>query len=258
MAKLKDKNLEAENLLLELAKLLPVASQTLVTIVGLSGFAYIIGWFYVDSYFSTFNAGWLGSELSAGSIISKSFWPLATIFVFLWLGLLKTKKAPENNVAISNIHKYMWMPLIGIELMKLFLWYKVNVIWAGALSKIFGLILAIWVASGIHSLIIKSKNKTLGWNFSTGAHIVLIVVGLFFIPKKYGEAKALQDLSSERSNLPRIKPKQESDHQADLRLLLNFDDRYYAVEFSDSTKLWPNIRLMKFEDIQTIQIPTRK
>lgn len=263
MSTLKDNSHKDEDAVAELSKVIPAVSKALITVVGLSGAAYVVGWFYVDGYFSTFNAEWLKYELSATFVISKSAWPLATLFIFIWLGLLDIKKKPATSKStISFILLYAWIPLVGLLIFELLLvlFIKTDIKWAGVVSKIIGLGCVVWVASGVHSLIFKSKDNTLGWNFSTGAHVVLIVMGLFMIPWKYGEGAARQDISVQRSSLPRINLKKEvleDTCQVDIRLLYSVGDRIYAVKLTDSTRLRTQIRLLKYEDILTIQMPTR-
>jgi hypothetical protein len=68
-------------------RLLRGIPQVAAGIVGLSGFAYIIGWVYAQSYFSVFGAKWLITEIPVLTLMSYSWWPVIVVLFFVYLGL---------------------------------------------------------------------------------------------------------------------------------------------------------------------------
>jgi len=54
-------------------------------VVGLSGFAYLIGWVYARSYFSVFGAEWLTTEIS-----------VLTLMGYSWVGWIKVLSFTPN------------------------------------------------------------------------------------------------------------------------------------------------------------------
>ena len=54
-------------------------------VVGLSGFAYLIGWVYARSYFSVFGAEWLTTEIS-----------VLTLMGYSWVGWIKALSFTPN------------------------------------------------------------------------------------------------------------------------------------------------------------------
>lgn len=262
MNKFRNSGHKEENTLGELRKIIPGASQALLSLAGLSGAAYLIGWCFVDRYFSTLNADWIVSELSPGLVISKCFWPLALLFFFFWLGLYDMRK--ESSVVKSRIIFFVntvWIFLIALIVLQIYFHIKTNTQWVIAISRITGLVSASWAAAGIHSLIFISKDRSLGWNFRSGRYILITVVGLIIASQKFGEGAALKDISVKQSTLPRIKLKKGALHdslQVDIRLLLNAGDRFYAIELNDSSTTKTRIHLIKFEDILAIQFPLKQ
>ncbi len=74
-------------------------------IVGLSGFAYLIGWVYARSYFSVFGAEWLTTEIPVLTLLGYSWWPVVVVLFFAYLGITDLAEV-ENKGSVENSHRF--------------------------------------------------------------------------------------------------------------------------------------------------------
>lgn len=220
--------------------------------VGITAFAYLIGWLQAKAYFSAFGASWLLSELSVQSLLGYSWVPLTILLFFCYLTTLDLTEGKTTKVKnILFTLKYGRILIITIFIIQMVLIsLKINSLQI-FISYTLVFIMIYYSTSAYGYLILSLQNPKFKWDLpSTYLTFIILFCGLYLVPTNLGRSSAYRNLDPERSTLPKIQLK--SDSQPNLRLLHKSGDMYYSFILSGN-KDYPEIIILNGSQIHIIQ-----
>lgn len=230
-------------------------------LVGLSGFAYIIGWVYAQSYFSVFGAKWLITEIPVLTLMGYSWWPVLVLLFFTYLGiteLAEIESKGKGNIEDSRRFKLNYKILnygglifaaIGVTD------YFIGEIGYPNLARILSfinIVVVIWMAtSAFEILAFRLGNSFSQANLSIAyLTYTIIAFGLYFTPTQMGRNSALQDKEQDAFSLPYVSIRDEPTKE--FKLLMLSSERFFIFPTKyDST--FPPIQIVVASQVQSIQ-----
>lgn len=232
-------------------------------IVGLSGFAYIVGWAYARAYFQVFGASWLRSEVPLLTLLGYSWWPVIILIFFAYLGItdLAETENKENKLNSTRLKRSRYILNYGRWVFAIVIIIDIS---AGAydyvaVARVFSLISVFVVFAMATSAIEILAFRLSRPSIESQLHIaqltyVIIAFGLYFAPTQMGHNAALEDINNDSFNLPTVVLRDDS---TDFRLLLSSGDRLYIIPAKYETK-YPPIKIVNINSINSIQKVTKK
>jgi len=228
-------------------------------IVGLSGFAYIIGWVYAQSYFSVFGAKWLITEIPILTLMGYSWWPVIVVLFFVYLGItdlaeIESKGSVEDSrrfkmtCGVLNYGRWVFIAIVIADLI-------IGEIGYPALARILSFISVVIViamaTSAFEILAFRLSRPSLQVSLSiVYLTYAIISFGLYFAPTQMGRNAALQDKDPETLSLPFVALRDEPTKV--FKLLMSSGERFYIFPTKyDST--YPPIQVVMASQIQSIQ-----
>ncbi|MDR4497634.1 MAG: hypothetical protein MRK02_06900 [Candidatus Scalindua sp.] len=228
-------------------------------IVGLSGFAYVIGWVYVQSYFSVFGAKWLITEIPVLTLMGYSWWPVIVVLFFAYLGItdlaeIESKRSVEDSrrfkwtCGVLNYGRWIFTAIVITDLIIGEIGYPVL---ARILSFISMAIVIAMATSAFEILAFRLSKSSLQISLSiVYLTYAIICFGFYLAPTQMGRNAALQDKAPETLSLPFVVLRDEPAKV--FRLLTSSGERFYIFPTKyDAT--YPPIQIVTASQIQSVQ-----
>ncbi len=234
-----------------LSKLLGRAPTVASVIIGLSVFAYAVGWLHARSYFGGFGASWIVSELTPTTLLGFSGFPLGILLFFIYLGvtdLMENKTRYKGTFFILRHGR--WFAVLLLALGFTLKGTRFNVV-----SDIIGIILifvfTLLAAAAIEAILVRLQDKEFTWQLGN-IYLTYAVVffGLYFLPTQIGETFAKHDRNPSRSSLPQVVLKDSA--TGDFRLLAANGERFYVVAL-DTTDAFPPVMVVGVFDVNFVK-----
>ncbi len=228
-------------------------------IVGLSGFAYIIGWAYAQAYFSTFGASWVQSDVPILMLMGYSWWPVVIVLFFAFIGikdLAETEKetllefSPRFKASVFVVNHGRWF-FIAISIADPLLANHGYSTAARILSMVNVFIIVALATCTLELLAFRLSNSDLRVNLHLASLTYLIIaIGLYYAPSQMGRNAALKDKNLETSSLPMVKLRDEP--KTEYFLLLSSGERLYVFPAKYDSK-YPPVKIVNGTNINSIQ-----
>ncbi|MFC1485951.1 hypothetical protein ACFL55_02880 [Candidatus Latescibacterota bacterium] len=211
-----------------LTRILDNLTKVASLFIGLTAFAYIIGWLEYRAYFNEFGASWIMNDLQPISILSNSWIPVALFVFFAYLttvDLAEDRNFSKQIFFILKYYKWVLPILFIIQFILEFLkWRLVFSIF----SIFFGLYTILVATAAYGYLLIIFADPKSKLDLPTISLIyTLLVFGFYFSPTNMGISRAYRDIDVKLNNLPLVHCK--SSDIPELRLIHSNQDRYYAI-----------------------------
>ncbi|HUG70520.1 MAG TPA: hypothetical protein VMM76_22415 [Pirellulaceae bacterium] len=240
-------------------RLLESLPKVATGLVGLSGFAYFIGWAYARTYFAHFGASWILSELPILTVLGYSWWPVLILLFYAYLGVtdlaeIEGDKPVQDSVrfrlSIASLNYGRWVFIVIViadVLLGLFGFPRL----ARYLSLVSILLVFAMATSAVEILVFRLSNPAAKFDLPfVGVTYAIILLGFYLAPILMGRNAALQDRTPTGSSLPVVVLR--NDPSAEHFLLFSSGDRFYVFPPEDGTK-YPAIEIVSTSEIQTIQ-----
>lgn len=228
-------------------------------VVGLSGFAYIIGWIYAQAYFSVFGAKWLITEIPVLTLMGYSWWPVVVVLFFAYLGItdlaeIESKSSIEDSWrykttrGVLNYGRWVFIAIIIADVIIGMIGYPTL---ARILSFIGVFIVVAMATSAFEILAFRLSKPSLQISLSiVSLTYAIIFFGIYAAPTQMGRNAALRDKATESLSLPFVVLR---DDQTKLfRLLMSSGDRFYIFPTKYDTA-YPPIQIVTASQIQSVQ-----
>jgi hypothetical protein len=228
-------------------------------IIGLSGFAYIVGWAYAQAYFSTFGASWVQADLPILTLVGYSWWPLVIVLFFAYLGItdlaeteretiLENSRRLKATVFVVNYGRWIFIALSIADLLIANLGYPT----VARILSIVNVFVIVALATSTIELLVFRLGKP---DVKISLHLVsltylIIAIGLYFAPTQMGRNAALQDKNYTTTSLPIVMLRDEP--TSEYYLLISSGDRFYVFPSRYESK-YPPIRMVNGFNIKLIQ-----
>lgn len=234
---------------------LPPLDRALITIskiasalLGLTFFAYLIGWNFMSAYLDEFGAEWLITETPPLVLLKHTQWIIYVVSPFVVISMVRLSSTSMEGIfgkkwrtRILSYGPMVPLTLFGIKAM-LKKWFPETLFQLPMPLLPFlesGTILILFIAvfeefviqlrSRRHQLEIRSVSEKRQFAVVMFA-IVMVMWGFGSIPGSFGRSQAKTDKDPSRSTLPVIKIKNGNDaNLAELRLLLIANDRFFSI-----------------------------
>lgn len=230
------------------------------SVVGLSAFAYLLGWIYAQSYFSVFGAKWLSAEIPTLTIIGYSWWPVVGVLFFAYLGITDLVEIENEfkNVEDSfrfkttlKIFNYGRWVFLAVAIADIVTGMFGHPILARILSFLVVCIVIMLATSAFEILAFQLIKPDMQINLPiVRLTYAIIFFGLYLAPNQMGHNAALQDKESEISSLSSVLLRNES--TIIYRLLMSAGERFYIFPEKYEGK-YPPIQIVTPLQIQSIQ-----
>ncbi|MBN1845213.1 MAG: hypothetical protein JW810_05985 [Sedimentisphaerales bacterium] len=228
-------------------------------IIGLTGIAYLLGWIYAKSYYEEFGATWLLGEIPLLTILGFSWWPVAIVVFFAYLGIsdlaeLELHARIENNIrfkiSLAILRYGIWV-FFSLMILNIFLLHDNVMIGARIVSYLLICVIIAMVTCAIEVLAVRLLNldKKVDLTLISLSSIV-IFFGLYLTPIQMGKCSALNDKDPKLTRLSTAKLKEEP--HACYLVLFAKEDRIYVFP-KETRDEYPSIRIVRPEDIISIQ-----
>lgn len=232
-------------------------------IVGLGGFAYIIGWLYVQSYLSVFGAQWLTTEIHVLTLMGYSWWPVIVVLFFVYLGItdlaeIESKDSVENSrrfkATLGVLNYGRWL-LIAVVIADFVIGEKGYPSLARILSFTTVVMVIAMATSAVEILAFRLSKPELQNSLSfVNLTFLIIFLGLYLAPKQMGRNVALQDKDPEISSLSFVVLR---DNPTEIfRLLMSSGERFYIFP-TKYNSVYPPIQIVTASQIQSVQKRTK-
>lgn len=228
-------------------------------IIGLSGFAYIVGWLYGRSYFTTFGARWLASEVPLLTMVGYSWWPVIVVIFYAYLGVTDLAGIEkENNIEESSRFKmsrgvlnYGRWAIVVLAISDLVVSIRGYPSVAKTLSYVTVFIVVAVATCAFEVLAVRLSKPNLKLNLQlVYLTYAIIFFGLYLAPTQMGKNSALQDKDLKSSTLPLVVLRDEPN--SSYRLLMAAGDRFYIFPEKYETNN-PPIQIVSATAVKSIQ-----
>ena len=240
-------------------RLLQGISKVAAAIVGLSAFAYIIGWVYAQAYFSVFGAKWLITEIPILTLMGYSWWPIIVVLFFTYLGITDLAEVEsKSNIEESrrfkttrvflNYGRWVFVVTILADI-------AIGRIGYPALARILSFISVFIVVAmatcAFEILTFRLSKPSLHINLSiVYLTYAIIFFGIYAAPSRMGKNAALQDKAPENLSLPSVVLR--DDPTKVFKLLMSSGERFYVFP-AKYDAAYPPIQIVTASQIQSIQ-----
>lgn len=232
-------------------------------VVGLSGFAYLIGWVYARSYFSVFGAEWLTTEIPVLTLMGYSWWPVVVVLFFAYLGITDLAEV-ENKGSVEDSHRFkttlrvfnygrwVFIVLIIADIVIGMMGYPSLAVILSFFSVIIVIAMA---ASAFEILAFRLSKPDLQINLPiVTLTYAIIFFGFYCAPTQMGRNATLQDKDLKTSSLAFVVLRDEPTKE--YRLLMAAGERFYIFSTKNESK-YPPIQIVTPSQIQLVQKRTK-
>lgn len=228
-------------------------------IVGLSGFAYIIGWVYAQSYFSVFGAKWLVTEIPVLTLVGYSWWPVIVVLFFAYLGItdladIESKSGVEDSRRFKTTHgvlnygRWVYVAVTIADVIIGMIGYPTV---ARILSFISMVLVVAMATSAVEILAFRLSKPSFEINLPiVYLTYAIIFFGLYLAPTQMGRNAALQDKAPESLSLPFVVLR--DDPTKVFKLLMSSGERFYIFPIKYDSA-YPPIQIVTSSQIQSVQ-----
>ncbi len=252
-------NQSKQSIFVGTTNLLNAISKIAAGFVGLSGFAYIVGWIYAQSYFSVFGAKWLITEIPVLTLMGYSWLPVLVVVVFAYTGITELAEIEqEGNVKDSRQFKFTlaifkhgsWV--FGLVAITDLIFSDIgNPALAKILSFINVVIVIGMVRSALMILSLHLVQPVLRGNLSVVyLTYAVIAFGLYFTPMQMGRNAALLDKEYDALSLPFVTLR---DNPTKTFKLLALSGEHFYIFPTIYDSIYPPIQIVVASQIQSIQ-----
>lgn len=228
-------------------------------IVGLSGFAYIIGWVYAQAYFSVFGAKWLITEIPILTLMGYSWWPVIVVLFFAYLGItdlaeIESKSSIEDSRrfkttrGVLNYGRWVFIATIFADFVIGMIGYPALAL---ILSFISVFIVVAMATSAFEILAFRLSKPSVQISLSIiYLTYAIIFCGIYAAPTQMGRNAALQDKAPENLSLPFVVLR--DDPTKVFKLLMSSGERFYIFP-TKYDAAYPPIQIVTASQIQSVQ-----
>lgn len=223
-------------------------------LLGLSGLAYVVGWFAARAYLTEFGAEWLLPEMSTATLLGYSWLPILWTTFFAYIGICDLVGTHKEKFDAGKIRRFIrWFILLTVvssiasyfktqyQAVLAFLSAIVVVVLAGATIEI----------SVLHFGTPRKTSDTSTLHLAWG----ILTFAVYLAPTQIGRARALEDLDLKNSKMGIITT--ANNEGPTLRLLHANGERIYAVELGETPEA-REIRILPVTSVISIRKPKGK